>query len=221
MTRLSRPVRARRRRPGGERRPGSAVSLATVVLVICLALAGCGVPVDRVPSALPRKGIPFGLLRPSAPSTTTTSTPTPVESVSIFLVTSSGRLVAVTRTVAAAQESLATVLEALVRGPTNTEAAAGLESAVPAQTAVLGAVIGTEADATVDLGGTFGQLVGQAQIQAVAQIVFTATSLPGVTNVTFELSGQPVNVPVASGASVPVANRSQFAPLAPVPTPGL
>jgi spore germination protein GerM len=112
------------------------------------------------------------------------------------------------------------VLGVLVRGPTNIEAAEGLSSAVPAQTTVLGAVIGSGGVATVDLGGTFGQLVGQAQIQAVAQIVFTATTLPGVTSVTFELAGQAVDVPVASGAQVPSANRAQFAPLAPVVVPG-
>jgi spore germination protein GerM len=140
--------------------------------------------------------------------------------VSIFLVTSSGHLVAVARDVPATQESLAAVLGVLVRGPTNIEAAEGLSSAVPAQTTVLGAVIGSGGVATVDLGGTFGQLVGQAQIQAVAQIVFTATTLPGVTSVTFELAGQAVDVPVASGAQVPSANRAQFAPLAPVVVPG-
>jgi hypothetical protein len=46
-------------------------------------------------------------------------------------------------------------------------------------------------------------------------VVFTASALPGVTSVTFELNGQPVQVPVASGAQVPVASPSQFAPLAP------
>jgi len=137
--------------------------------------------------------------------------------VAIFLVTSSGHLVAVTREVPAAQESLAAVLDALVRGPSNTEAAAGLSSSVPAQTTVLGAVVGAGGVATVNLGGTFGQLVGQAQIQAVAQLVFTATALPGVTSVAFELAGQAVDVPVASGAQVPTANRTQFAPLAPLP----
>jgi spore germination protein GerM len=188
------------------------------VLAAAITFAGCGVPVDRSPAALPRNGIPFGLLRPSRPSTTTTSTPSPVQAtVAIFLVTSSGHLVAVTREVPAAQESLAAVLGTLVRGPTNTEAAAGLSSSVPAQTTILGAVIGTGGVATVNLGGTFGQLVGQAQIQAVAQIVFTATALPGVTSVAFELVGQAVDVPVASGAQVPTANRTQFAPLAPVP----
>jgi hypothetical protein len=54
----------------------------------------------------------------------------------------------------------------------------------------------------------------------VAQIVFTVTSLPGATGVTFQLAGQPVDVPVASGAQVPVANRLQFAALAPVAASG-
>ena len=48
-----------------------------------------------------------------------------------------------------------------------------------------------------------------------AQVVFTASALPGVTGVTFELLGQPVEVPVASGALVPVATTAQFAALAP------
>jgi hypothetical protein len=45
--------------------------------------------------------------------------------------------------------------------------------------------------------------------------VFTASGLPGVTGVTFELMGSPVDVPVASGAQVPVASTAQFASLAP------
>jgi spore germination protein GerM len=196
-----------------------ALATGVVVAIALVLLAGCGVPVDRSPSALPRKDVPFGLLRPSAPSTTTTTKPSPVEiPVSIFLVASSGHLEAVAREVPAAQDSLVGVLGVLVRGPSNAETLAGFQSAVPAQTTVLGAVVGPGGLATVNLGGsTFGQLVGQAQIQAVAQIVFTATALPGVTDVAFELAGQAVDVPVASGAQVPEANRSQFAELAPLP----
>jgi hypothetical protein len=191
--------------------------LAAVVGVLVL-LGGCGVPVDRAPSALPRAGVPFDLLRPSTPSTTTTTTPSPVEvSVQIFLVGASGHLVGVTREVPAAQESLAVVLDALVAGPTDAETAAGLESAVPAQTKVLGGTTETGGIATVNLGGTFGQLVGQPQIEAVAQVVFTVNTLPGVTGVTFQLSGRAVEVPIASGAQVPMATPAQFAPLAPLP----
>jgi len=202
------------------RRPARAVTVVAgvVALVAVVALAGCGVPVDRSPSALSRKNIPFGLLQPSTGSTTTTSTPPPVEtSVAVFLLGSSGHLVAVSRAVPGAEPTLPGVLGALVRGPTNTEAAGGLGTAVPAQTVLLGAVAGAGGVATVNLGGTVGQLVGQAQIQAIAQFVFTATAVPGVTSVAFELSGQAVDVPVASGQEVPVANRAQFAALAPLP----
>lgn len=199
------------------RRRAAGVTLAGVVLA-GLTLAGCGIPVDRNPTVLPRSGVPFGLLRPSTATTTTATTPSPVDvAVPIFFVaSSSGRLVEVTREVPAAQESLTTVLGALVAGPTNAEAAGGLESELPAQTTVLGATTGTGGIATIDLGGTFGQLVGQSQIQAVAQLVFTTTALAGVTDVTFQLNGQPVMVPVASGAQVPVVSRSQFSALAPL-----
>lgn len=196
------------------------MTTAAVVVAVAAALAGCGVPVDRAPSALPRHDIPFGLLRPSSASTTTPSVSPAQTPVQVFLVSAFGHLVAVSREVPAAQESLGAVLEALVRGPTNSEAAAGLQSAVPAQTVVLGATVGATGVATVNLGGTFGQLVGQAEIQAVAQIVFTATALRGVTAVTgvmFELTGQSVDVPVASGAQVIVASPAQFAALAPLP----
>jgi hypothetical protein len=196
---------------------GSRALAAVVVGLVAaaLVLAGCGVPVDRQPAALSRAGIPFGLLDPSSPTTTATTAPSPIEvPVRIFLIGPTGRLAAVGRDVPVSAPDLATVLGALVAGPTDAEAAAGLQSALPAQTTVLGATIGGGI-ATVNLGGTFGQLVGPPQIQAVAQVVFTASSLPGVTGVTFELSGLAVEIPVASGAQVPVASTSQFAPLAP------
>ena len=136
----------------------------------------------------------------------------------IFLIDPTDHLVAVGRDVPVHAPDLLTVLGALVAGPTDAESAAGLQTALPAQTPVISASI-TGGVATVNLGGTFGQLVGPPQIQAVAQVVFTASALPGVTGVTFELSGQPVEVPVASGVDVPVASTSQFATLAPT-TPG-
>jgi hypothetical protein len=74
---------------------------------LCLVvLAGCGVPVDSSPSALPRKDVPFGLLQQSAPTTTTTSLPSPVELVpaSIYLIAPSGHLTEVARQVPGAPE---------------------------------------------------------------------------------------------------------------------
>ena len=193
--------------------------VGSACLAVAVTLAACGVPVDSTPTAIPRNAIPFGLLQPSPRSTTTTTEASPGQStVKIFLVTSSGRLAVADRQLPEAQPSVADVLEALVRGPSSAETAAGLQSAVPAQTTVIGAVVGAGGTATVNLGGTLGQLVGQAQIEAVAQIVFTATALPGVVQVVFQLAGQPIDVPVANGAEVSVADRVQFAALAPLPS---
>ena len=190
--------------------------LAPVMVAgLCTATAACGVPVDSGPSAVSKSGVPFGLLAPSPPPSTATTQPSPIEvPVQIFLVGSSGHLVSVARTVSVAEPDLGSALTALVDGPTQSETAAGLQSALPAQTIVLGATI-SNGVATVDLGGPFGQLVGTQQIEAVAQVVFTSQALPGVTGVTFELSGAPVQVPTASGAEVTLASTAQFAPFAP------
>ncbi len=180
-----------------------------------LGLAGCGVPVDNQPAALSRHGIPFDLLAPTRSTTTVTTGPSPLAvPVQIFLIGPTGHLVAVARNVTVSPPDLATVLKVLVAGPSDVEAAAGLQSAVATQTTVLAANI-AGGTATVNLGGTFGQIVGPPEIQAVAQVVFTASALPGVSGVIFELMGQPVQVPVASGALVPVATTAQFAALAP------
>lgn len=193
--------------------------LAAVALAAAGALAaGCGVPVDSGPKALARSGVPFGLLDPSTvPTTTTPPSPTPVTvTVQIYLLDPAGRLVAVDRQVPV-PAPLTAVLAALVDGPTNTEAAGGLQSSIPPQMQVVSATVAGGL-ATVDLAGTIGQLVGQAEINAVAQIVFTATALASVTGVSFDFNGQPVSVPTATGAEVPIASRAQFASMAPSPT---
>src|SRR5579864_473574 len=103
-----------------------------------ISLAGCGVPVDKQPSALSRHGIPFDLLQPNPSTTTATTTPSPVEvPVQIFLIGPTGHLAPVTRDVSGSTPDLPTVLEALVAGPTDAESARGLQSALTTQTTVL------------------------------------------------------------------------------------
>jgi spore germination protein GerM len=197
---------------GRRRRRGTA---AAALAVAALGACACGIPVDAQPTALAPDRVPFGLLNPTSPTTTTT-TPAVEVPVEIYLIGPTGHLVPVGRDVAVSAPDLATVLGALVLGPTDAEAAAGLQSALSSGTTILGASI-AGGIATVNLGGSFGDLVGPPQIDAVAQVVFTASGLPGVRGVTFELSGSPVEVPVASGAQVPVASTAQFASLAPLP----
>ena len=209
--RLVAPERQRRHRARSQ-----AAVAGAIVAFAALALGACGIPVDDAPHPLARSQVPFGLLQPSTPAaSTTTTSPSVGVPVTIYLIGADGHAVGVHRDVAV-PAPLTAVLGALVDGPTASEAAAGLSSAVPAQTTVLSATT-SAGIVTVNLAGPFDQLVGQAQIQAVAQLVFTATSQPGVHGVAFELSGVAVEVPVAGGAQVPIATPDQFAPLAPLP----
>ena len=56
--------------------------------------------------------------------------------------------------------------------------------------------------ATVDFHTDPIQVVGPDQTLAIAQVVYTATQQPGVTGVSFEIAGQGIQVPTASGVQV-------------------
>lgn len=187
-----------------------------LLLVAAAFLAGaCGVPPDSSPHAIQRGAVPYGLLSPSIPTTTTTTVPTGLQvPVRIYLTEPSGRLIAVARDVSY-PAPLSVVVAALLAGPTGAEAANGFSSAIPAGTRLLNAT-DTAGVATVDLGGNFGQLAGAGQVLAVAQIVFTVTELAGIHAVAFTLDGQAIAVPAANGAQVDTpVTRSQYASLAP------
>ncbi|HEX4541322.1 MAG TPA: GerMN domain-containing protein [Acidimicrobiales bacterium] len=168
---------------------------AAVASVVAGSLVACGIPADSQPQAIARKDIPFDLL---APSTTIAGpgVPGPRVPVSVYLVGITG-LVPVSRGVRA-PATLPESLGALLAGPTDTEVADGLRTAITAQTSVSAGPVGFGVG-TVDLGGAFGQVGGQEQILAVAQLVFTATGVPGIAKVQFTLAGRPVEVPAGDG----------------------
>jgi Sporulation and spore germination len=182
-------MRAVRRRRWGD------AAAASAALVVAGSLVACGIPADSQPQAIARKDIPFDLL---APSTTIVGpgVPGPRVPVNVYLVGITG-LVPVSRGVRA-PATLPEALSALLAGPTDTEVADGLRTAITAQTSVSPGPVGFGVG-TVDLGGAFGQVGGQEQILAVAQLVFTATSVPGIAKVQFTLAGRPVEVPAGDG----------------------
>ncbi len=173
----------------------SHLTAAAAVMVGAGTLVACGIPADSQPQALARKDIPFDLL---APSTTIAAPGSPGARVplNVYLVGITG-LVPVSRDVRA-PVTLSEALSALLGGPTDAEVANGLRTSVSAQTSLSAGVVGFGVG-TVDLGGAFGQVGGQEQILAVAQLVFTATSVPGIVKVQFTLGGRPVEVPAGDG----------------------
>jgi hypothetical protein len=194
------------------RRP--AVGVMAGVVTVLLATA-CGIPTANAPTAIAKGDLPSHLLNPTTPSTVgSTLPPAVVVPESVFLVAANQHLIAVTRDVAI-PASMSEIMGALLQGPTAFEASIGLYSLLSGTKTQVSATV-TAGIATVNFTANPIQVVGPNQTLAIAQVVFTATEQPGVTGVVFQIAGQPIGVPTASGANVtgPV-DRSSYAPQAP------
>ncbi len=90
-------------------------------------------------------------------------------------------------------EAVATAaVTALCLGVSDEEQQAGLGSAVPAGTRLLGLTV-KDGVATVDLSGDFASGGGSLSMQArVAQVVYTLTQYPTVKSVDFRVDGEPL-----------------------------
>jgi hypothetical protein len=103
-------------------------------------------------------------------------------------------LVAVRRVHAPTQLVATAAIDALLDGPTAAERSAGLSSAVPAGTRLLGIAI-RDGLATVDLTSEYQAGGGALSMQTrLGQVVYTLTQFPTVQKVRFRLDGSPVNV---------------------------
>jgi hypothetical protein len=199
-------------------RPGARAAAVLVVLVVALVTAACGIPTGGGPTAIAKSDVPFQLLNPS-PTGTVTSTLPPSVAVpeQIFLVAPSQSLIAVDRDVEI-PATLSEVLGALLEGPTATESAAGLQTYLAGTKTQVTATVAAGI-ATINFSVNPVQVVGPTiETIAIAQVVYTATQQPGVTGVIFQIAGQPIEVPTASGADVagPV-DRTAYLPQAPAP----
>jgi hypothetical protein len=160
-----------------------------------LLLPACGVPVDDVPRPVAGEELPGA----SAPQTLTGPLTTKAENRTIFLL-DEGRLM---RAVRAIDDpvGLPDVVTALLDGPTEDEVEMGLRSAIPPETELLSATIDGNI-ATLDFSSQFADVVGDAQRYSLAQVVWTATSYPGVDGVRIAIDEQLVQVPNADGQLV-------------------
>lgn len=165
-------------------------------LVGCLALllGSCGIPVDDSARPVGADDIPSSVPSQSPPSTQPAVDPSP-SSVEVFFVREA-RLVAV-RHEASAPPSVVSVIAAVVAGPTEAEQVDGVRTALTGEVRLAGTV--TASVPLIDLTESFAQIELEEQILALGQLVFTLTAVPGVTGVSFALSGRPVEVPTGDG----------------------
>jgi hypothetical protein len=100
----------------------------------------------------------------------------------------------VTRTSEATPRVAATAIGSLLEGPSDSEAQAGVTTAIPAGTELLGVSI-EDGIATADLSREYETGGGSLSVtMRLAQLVYTLTQFPTVDAVRLELDGQPVDV---------------------------
>lgn len=200
------------------RRLARPVRWVVLVPVAVFALAACGLSANPAPNRLAAEDVPFGLLDP--PTSTTAAAPTTVppqssQTVQVYFVRDK-RLVAVERELPVPTTAFDLVSE-LLDGPTEAEASKGLRTAIATGTQLLSATV-VDRGVVTDFSGEFGNIQGEDQILAVAQVVFTVTGLDGVTGVTFRLDGKAVDVQRGDGTIRPgPVGRLSFPAQKPVP----
>ncbi|TDD16552.1 hypothetical protein E1218_29590 [Kribbella turkmenica] len=157
-------------------------------------LVGCGVPLQDRPAPIEPQSIPSRLQSPGVPS----ARPSAAEATVRVNFVRENRLVSLPRRVPSA-DLLDGVIEALTGGPTSSEQAAGVTSALPPDLSltvvtVQGSRVGLE------LSGAETDRSATENVLAVGQIVLSVTALPSVDEVTFWRNGAPVEALLADGA---------------------
>ena len=94
--------------------------------------------------------------------------------------------------------TVARAIQALLRGPTGDEAG-DLSTAITSDTKLLHVDGPVDGLVTIDLSSELLDITGRQQILALAQVVFTVTSLPNVDRVLFEIDGERREVPNGDG----------------------
>lgn len=177
---------------------GRRAGWAAVALV--LALTGCGVPTGGTPRTIPAEDVPYGLASPSPTPSPTAPPEAKADTSRVHWLAAGDMLVPRVREVSGStrRERLAYLLEQLAAGPSRTERGDQLSTALPPEVrlTVTGFQDGT---ATIDLETLAQAPSGVAGRRAVAQIVLTATSVPGVQAVLLELAGEPIEAPLPAG----------------------
>lgn len=135
----------------------------------------------------------------STTTTTTTAAPNATRFVDVYFIQDGGYATNVATAVPATTDVAAQAIKALIAGPSAAQQAAGLSSAVPTDTLLLGISI-DDGLARIDLSREFEAGGGSfSMIARLGQVVYTLTQFPTVDEVEFWLDGAPVTVFSAEG----------------------
>jgi spore germination protein GerM len=176
------------------------VKIARYLLVILLVVAGCGVPTQTAPVPIDREAIPSPLRDPTTPPPAAPSATPGRSSVQVNFVRTD-KLVSRLREAPAPDSSdrLALVIQSLLAGPSDTEQAAGITTALPPDLGLR--VVDVQGSRVIlELSGETDGRSATENVLAVGQIVLSVTALPTIDQVSFSRDGAPVEALLADGA---------------------
>jgi spore germination protein GerM len=199
-------------------RPRRAARTAATAAVLAVALASCGLSTDDEPQAITRSTADTG---PDTSNTTFTLPGADVDNIRVFFLQTVGDADAVLAGVprqVVLPATPASRLDALFgQPPTEAERALGLWSAIPADATLADRPVQRGHVLIVDLPeSVYDELHGIIAQDAFAQIVWTATAIPGVESVSFRRDGAPFEAVDGMGqARSRPLGRDDFPALAP------
>lgn len=174
----------------------AAVVIATPILLG--GVVGCGVQLDDEPREIAADALPFDLLETSTTGAPTTTTPLPTfQETSVFLVDNDDYLIAVRRQLPGGVRE---AIGSLLTPPTEAEVKSGLSTDIAPSVSLRGISGPEDGLVTIDLASD-GTESPEISRLAFAQLVYTATGLPGVDRVLFQVNGQAREVPTGEGQS--------------------
>lgn len=182
-------------RPSPRRLRRVLASIGAVAATAALA-AACGLPTDSSPRDIP----PEYSLDVTASSTIAPEVPSATAPRAYFVTgppDQPGTLVPVTRQV---EPTGVAVIQTLFDGLTAAEQSRGLRTAIPEGTELRDARILPDGTARIDVSDAVFGASGDAQTEAVAQIVFTATGAPGASQVELLVNGKKRRWPRGDGS---------------------
>ncbi len=184
--------------------------LAVLIGLLTPAVTACSVGIEEHPHPLGSQALPD----PHPPRRPGDSGQLVTESTPVYWVRD-GHLVAEQRVVTADGTAVPAV-DALLAGPSETETAAGLHSALPAGLTHLQVRVSGDV-AVVGVPAAFFRLGAVQQVEAVGQLVYTVTAAVPVAGVQLRVGDKLIQSPTGSGRLVArPLHRSDFQQIAPV-----
>lgn len=172
-----------------------------VIVLVALLLSGCGIDTDSSPRRISPDVLAPDVIAPAEAEAGGAGAPQPADVTQVYLVApdpDGGQQFVLQPVPRTATDSAAGALAALFRGPSSSELAARLRSAIPAEVQLQG--IGRRGSTLlVDAGAGLETSAGGELQQAIAQIVFTATEIDGIEGVLITLDGVSRQWPAGNG----------------------